>query len=71
MSSIEPHYDWQGWHDAFPRINEGKSLRRMLRVIMAITLLRALWVIMRFPIMLVGFWALARAGRDMYFGKNG
>jgi len=55
----------------FPRINEGKSLRRMLRVIMAITLLRALWVIMRFPIMLVGFWALARAGRDMYFGKNG
>lgn len=55
----------------FPRVNEGRSLRRMLRIAMVIILLRALLVFLRFPIMLAGLWFLARAGQNLYFGKNG
>ena len=33
----------------FPKVNEGKDLRLLLRVGMAITVLRALWALFRYP----------------------
>ncbi|KAK1758789.1 hypothetical protein QBC47DRAFT_370541, partial [Echria macrotheca] len=54
----------------FPRVNDGRSLRRTLRRGMAISLLKALWMILRFPVMLVGVWLLIRAGRALSFGKS-
>ncbi|KAK3395091.1 hypothetical protein B0H63DRAFT_427117 [Podospora didyma] len=47
---------------SFPRVNDGKTLRRTLRLGMAVTLLKALWMLLRFPVMLAGLWLLIRAG---------
>lgn len=48
---------------SFPRVNDGKTLRRTLRRGMATTMLKALWVFLRFPVLLAGLWLLIRAGR--------
>ena len=48
---------------SFPRVNDGKTLRRTLRRGMATTMLKALLILLRFPVMLAGLWLLIRAGR--------
>jgi len=48
---------------SFPRVNDGKTLRRTLRRGMATAMLKALWVLLRFPVLLAGLWLLVRARR--------
>ena len=50
----------------FPKINEGRSLRLLLRIGMAITVLRALWTVLRYPVVLAVLWSLARAGENRW-----
>ncbi|KAK1827544.1 hypothetical protein QBC39DRAFT_175033 [Podospora conica] len=45
---------------SFPRVNDGKTLRRSLRLVMATTVGKALWILLRFPVMLAGMWLLFR-----------
>lgn len=55
---------------SFPRVNDGKTLRRSLRLGMATTVGKALWMLLRFPVMLAGLWLLIRAGRYSEFWKT-
>lgn len=54
----------------FPRVNDGKTLRRSLRLGMATTLGNALWMLLRFPAMFAGLWLLIWAGRYSEFWKT-
>ncbi|KAK0646804.1 hypothetical protein B0T16DRAFT_414279 [Cercophora newfieldiana] len=54
----------------FPRVNDGKSLRRTLRRGMATTMLKALWIVVRYPVMLGGLWFLVSAARGTNFWKT-
>jgi len=54
----------------FPRVNDGKTLRRTLRLGMATTLLKALWMLLRFPVMLAALWLLIRAGAGALISGN-
>ncbi|KAK5658161.1 hypothetical protein OQA88_2134 [Cercophora sp. LCS_1] len=45
---------------SFPRVNDGPTLRRTLKRGMAVTLLKALWILLKFPVLLVGLWLLIR-----------
>jgi hypothetical protein len=44
----------------FPRVNDGKSLRVLLRTGMAITVAKAMWAVLRYPIMAVVMWYLTK-----------
>lgn len=48
----------------FPRVNDGPTLRRTLRRGMVRTMLKALWIVVRFPVMLAGLWFLVSVGKS-------
>jgi len=50
----------------FPKVNEGKGLRLLLRIGMAFTTLHALWVVFRYPIIVAMVWLLAKAGEHFW-----